>query len=190
MNQYVCTIKNKQYIIYVERHKQYIFIYVNRKKIFNIDFLDRESNKKFFYTINIEKEEITVSIEYYIPENDFRVSFKTDCYLNGKSLIDNKNIDSFKYELIRKTEKGFKTYIKDNGKSIIKDTVKEMVLGSIFGWGVAGFILQGIKKQLLMILVMPFFSTLLGFLMIFVSYLEDKRFLKHWDEQYIKTVYF
>ena len=189
MNKYVFIVEQKEYIIEVEKYKDILCIYINNRKIFDIKFPDSISIMKSFYTIDIKGVKVIISLEYFIPKGDFRVSYKTDCYLNGKSLLNNESIDSLKQELTEKTQKGFKHYFVENWKSIIKETVTEMVVGSVIGWGVAGFIIHGIKKQLLAILVTPFFSILLGALLIVVSYYEDKKVLKNWDKQYIETVY-
>ncbi len=188
MNEYLVTIKKAEYKIKIEKHKQLIYIYVNNNQVFEIDFLDRESNDElYFYTINIKNEPVVISIEYYIPKDSIKVAFKTNCYYNDISLIDGTRIDFRKTVLLDKTRKGFKTYCIKNGFSIIKETMLEMVSGSILGWG---FVLFGIKKQLLVIVIMPFVSFLVGLILIFTSYFHDKRLIKNWNKQYISSITF
>ena len=187
MPNYELYINGMKYIVLVEKHKERILIHINNKIVFDVEHIDSASDKYYFYKIIIDDEEVVVSIKYYIPSDSIKVAYSTNCYLNGKSIIDGDDINKTKDLLITKTRRGFRVYSKENGLDIIKDTVKEMTLSTIFGWGI---ILFGIKKHLLMILTMPLWALLVGILFIAVSYFEEKSHIKKWDDQYKATVNF
>ena len=181
MYSYKLSINGVQYIVLIENHKGRLLIHINNKIVFDVVFADSESDKCYFYKILVDNQEIVVAIKYYIQPNGIKVDNNTNCYLNGKSVIDGEDIDITKNILIDKTSKGFLAYFTENGISIVKDTVKEMTLSTILGWGIIFF---GIKKQLLAVLVMPFWAIFTGVLLVAVSYFQEKLLIKNWDAQY------
>lgn len=185
MQNYELYINGVKYTVLVEKYKERILIHINNKVVFDVDYIDSASDKYYFYKIIIDDEEVIVSIKYHIPSDGIKVAYSTNCYINGKSIVDGDDINETKDLLITKTCRGFRAYAKENGLDVIKNTVKEMTLSTIFGWGI---ILFGIKKYLLMILIMPLWAFLVGISLIAVSYFAEKSHIKKWDEQYKATV--
>lgn len=129
-----------------------------------------------FYTIVIDSHKITLGIS----ENEKKENY--DVFIDGHSVITDKNIEDEKNWALSKIQNGFSSFFKKNWLEIIKKEYRELLTTVLLGF--AFVVWYSWKFKLLYILLSSLILPFVIPIFVWLEFLKCKNIVKKWDDQY------